>query len=216
MEKICEYCGKTFDVSNTKHGRSKRFCGASCSAKWRVGKYGIPQKSEEAKAKASKRLHDRWQDLDFRAKKIQAMKDHNPVYMDGVIEKAHRTRLKNGSYTNNFKYGNGKLSEHEEKVKALVEHHGFYYNYAIPTKIARDAFPQDNFSVNYKPDFVNLATKLCIEVDGNNHTKKEQIELDKKKEKCLSYLGFTIVRFTHEQIDNGDFEKWLNSYLNDN
>lgn len=216
MEKTCEYCGKSFEVPNTKHGRSKRFCGTSCSAKWRVSKYGIPEKSEQAKIKASKRLHDMWQDPNFRAKKTQAMINHNPVYMNGVVEKAHQTRLKNGSYINNFKCGNGKISEHEAKVKTLVEQHGFYYNYAIPTKIARDAFPQDHFSVNYKPDFVNLTTKLCIEVDGTNHKKKEQIEVDKKKEKCLSYLGFTIVRFTHEQIDNGDFEKWLNLYLKDN
>ena len=216
MDKVCEYCGKPFSVPNTKHGRSRRFCGTSCSAKWRISKYGIPPKSEQAKDRASKRLHERWQDPEFRTKRIQAMKDHNPVYMDGVIEKAHQTRLKNGSYTNNFRYGNGKVSEHEAKVKTLLEHHGFYYNYAIPTKIARDAFPKEKFSVNYKPDFVNLTTKVCIEVDGDNHKKKEQIEKDRKKEKCLSYLGFIVVRFTHDQIDNGDFEKWLNSYLKNN
>lgn len=212
MKKICEYCGNYFETSDSVHGKRKRFCNTSCSAKWRVSKIGMPEITEEMKKNAADTLRNRWKDPEFRRKKTQWMKDHNPVYIDGVVEKAHQTRLKNGSYTNNFKYGNGKVSEYELKVMQMLKDCGFYYNYAISTKLARDAFPQEHFAVNYKPDFVNLVDRLCIEIDGNNHENSKQQDTDKKKERCLKFLGFTTIRFTHEQVDNGDFEKWLNLY----
>ena len=215
MIKICEFCGKSFEVSDDKHGQRKRFCNTSCSAKWRNKTFGPNLISEETKRKNAQILRDRWKDVEFRKKKIEYMKNYNPTYIPGVIEKSNKTKLQRGHLPNNFKYGNGKISEYEMLVYNDLIQAGFYYNYAINTKLARDTFPDRHYAKSYKPDFTNTLKKLCIEIDGRNHTLPEQIKLDKKKEECLEFLGFKTVRFTHEQIKKGEFKKWLNSFLNE-
>ena len=211
MIKICEFCGKEFEVSNNKHGQQKRFCNTSCSAKWRNKTFGPNLISEETKRKNAKILSDRWKDPEFRKKKTDYMRNHNPVYIPGVVEKSNKTKLQRGNLPNNYKYGNGKLSEYEFLVYDDLIAAGFYYNYAINTKLARDAFPENHYPYCYKSDFTNIIDKLCIEIDGPNHVHTK--ELDMKKEECLQFLGFTVIRFTHEQIDKGEFKEWLNSYL---
>lgn len=202
MKKICEYCGKEFEVEDSIHGRKRRFCNTSCSAKWRNKTFGPNKLSEEAKKQASAHMKELWKNAEFRSKKIEYMHTNNPVYMDGIVEKAKETRLKNGSYYNNFKYGNGKISPHEQILYDFLLDLGFYYNYAISTKLARDAFPNEKYPCGYKPDFVNIKKKLCIEIDGNDHFKKK--DLDNKKDACLNFLGFTVIRYTHEQLDNNE------------
>lgn len=208
--KFCEYCHKEFTPKDMR----QRFCGNSCSAKWRVQTFGCPKHipTEEEREKARQFLKNKWKEPEFRNKKTEYMKNHNPVYMPGVIDKAKKTRLCNGPYPNNFKYGNGKISKYEQLVFEDLVGLGFYYNYCINTKLARDAFPERHYSNGYKPDFVNIEHHLCIEIDGIDHTQKHIQKLDRKKEECLNFLGFTTIRFTHEQIDKGEFKKWLNSY----
>lgn len=209
MTKECEWCGKEFKVES----RSKqRFCSTSCSALWRNSALGSNKMSEEAKQKMSKALKNRWKDAEFRKNNYIRMTENNPVHMNGVIEKAVSTRLKNGSYRNNYKYGNGKISEYEQKYFDKFTKLGFVYNFAIPTKVAKRAFPEDRFADNYKPDFVNLKSKVCVEIDGKTHESAEQKKLDAKKDKCLKFLGFTVVRFSHNDIDAGKLEEWLNKW----
>ena len=155
--------------------------------------------------KLSKLLKAKWNEESFRTNNYIRMTTNNPAYNEDVVERANQTRLKNGSYRNNYKYGNGKISYYEQQVMQYLLDKGFYYNYAIPTKIARHAFPDKHYAVNYKPDFVNLQYKICIEIDGHTHDSEEAKKLDAKKTECLNFLGFTVYRFTHKQIDNGQF-----------
>ena len=76
------------------------------------------------------------------------------------------------------------------------------YNYAINTKDARLAFPGSHYPNSYKPDFTNTLLRLCIEVDGDDHKKKKKHLLDMKKDKCLDYLGYKVLRYSHEEIDD--------------
>lgn len=211
MIKYCEFCGKSFEIPNTVHGKRKRFCNTSCSAKWRIKTYGVNSPSEEGRKQLSDKLKKKWDDPSFRENNYKRMTTNNPVYQDGVIDKIRQTRLINGSYTNNFKYGNGKISPSEQLAYNLLIPLGYYYNYAIPTKIFRDAYPTISVPNSYKPDFVHLIKKVCIEIDGKNHNKNTQQILDNKKEECLQYLGFTVIRFTNDEVEKGELKKWLNS-----
>lgn len=211
MHRNCEYCNALFEVK--KDQPNQRFCNTSCSAKWRNATYGNGKPSEEALKRRSEALKARWRDPEFRDNVVTRMKSSNPVYMPGVVEKANQTRLKNGSYHNNFRYGNGKISPYEKVIFDKLSDLGFYYNYPIPTQTARDAFPEKRYPTAYKPDFVNLKEKLCIEIDGHGHESHKEKQVDAKKEECLKFLGFTTIRFTHEEIDNGGFDTWLSSYL---
>ena len=49
---------------------------------------------------------------------------------------------------------------------------------------------------------MNLELKLCVEIDGSTHRTKLGKDLDRKKEECLSMLGYTVIRFTNEQVLN--------------
>src|SRR6185295_3930097 len=53
---------------------------------------------------------------------------------------------------------------------------------------------------NFIADFVSLKKKLIVEVDGGIHL--NQIEEDKAREEVLQEFGFTIIRFTNEEVLN--------------
>ena len=55
----------------------------------------------------------------------------------------------------------------------------------------------------YIADFICIEKRIIIEVDGDIHLKKENIEKDKERERILKILGYDIIRFTNrEVIDN--------------
>ena len=49
-------------------------------------------------------------------------------------------------------------------------------------------------------DFVSLETKLVIEVDGKIHLDKKEYDAERTKE--LESVGFSVIRFTNEEITN--------------
>lgn len=53
---------------------------------------------------------------------------------------------------------------------------------------------------DYIVDFVSLYEKLVIEVDGGYHAEREQQEDDAVRTDNLQKLGFTVIRFTNEQV----------------
>lgn len=205
----CEFCGKQFETDDSKHGQRKRFCNTSCSAKWRNKTFGANVPGEEARKQNSKRLHEKWLDPEFRSANIERMKNNNPVYMEGVVDKAKATRVANGGYENYFKFGNGRISKYEEIAYDYLKDMDFKYNFAIGLKDMIEKYPNRHYPKNYKPDFTNLDYKICIEIDGPNH--KHTKSLDDKKDECLIELGYKVFRFTHEQIDNGEFYKGVDS-----
>jgi very-short-patch-repair endonuclease len=53
---------------------------------------------------------------------------------------------------------------------------------------------------NFVADFACLQKGLIVEVDGGYHDNQEQQELDKHRTEVLEQKGFTILRFTNEEI----------------
>lgn len=209
ISKICPVCGKMLMIN---HLSTQTFCSRKCGCKGRKNPSTHNVTPEGLIAKR-KNMEDKWNDPTFRAKVIDRMKNNNPSKNSEVVAKI-KEKLK-GRYSNNFRYGNGKISPYEQKVSDKLVPLGFVYNYAISTKQAREQFPDMNYAHSYKPDFVNLTDKLCIEVDGSDHETPFQQELDRKKESCLKFLGYSVIRFTHRDIDEGRFDKWLDSYQKD-
>lgn len=54
----------------------------------------------------------------------------------------------------------------------------------------------------YIADFVCLAKRLVIEVDGGYHNTAEAIEYDKQRTAFLNKAGFEVIRFTNEETIN--------------
>ncbi len=54
--------------------------------------------------------------------------------------------------------------------------------------------------LNYIADFLCKERKLIIEVDGFTHEWEEQWKLDVERQRRLEDLGFTVLRFTDDEV----------------
>jgi very-short-patch-repair endonuclease len=54
--------------------------------------------------------------------------------------------------------------------------------------------------LNFIADFMCKELSLVIEVDGNYHTWEETVEKDKIKTRAIEEAGFTLLRFTDEDV----------------
>ena len=61
-------------------------------------------------------------------------------------------------------------------------------------------FRRQHVIVDYIADFVCLERRLVIEVDGGYHSQPLQIESDEYRTLRLTKIGFSVLRFTNEQI----------------
>ena len=52
----------------------------------------------------------------------------------------------------------------------------------------------------YIPDFVCLNFRLIIEIDGGYHLESEQIIKDEERTAYLSSIGYTVLRFTNDEV----------------
>ena len=61
-------------------------------------------------------------------------------------------------------------------------------------------FRRQHIIGDYIVDFVDLATGLVVEVDGGYHTEQEQRELDAQRTGFLQRHGYTVIRFTNDEV----------------
>ena len=54
--------------------------------------------------------------------------------------------------------------------------------------------------LEYIADFMCKQLKLIIEVDGITHLWEETIEKDRRKDEALNAAGFTVLRFTDNEV----------------
>ena len=71
---------------------------------------------------------------------------------------------------------------------------------ALRNKQLGDKFRRQHVIGNFIADFISLSSKLVIEVDGEYHNEPEQIEADRLRTKFLNETGFTVLRFTNEEV----------------
>src|SRR5215204_4563197 len=62
--------------------------------------------------------------------------------------------------------------------------------------------PSSKLTLKYIADFICLELMLVIEVDGITHHWEETILKDKKKQADLEAAGFTVLRFTDDEVLN--------------
>ena len=65
----------------------------------------------------------------------------------------------------------------------------------------------------YIADFMCKELMLIIEVDGSIHEQEEILKKDKERQKALEEAGFTVIRFTNEEVLTNI--QWVSSYLED-
>ena len=63
-------------------------------------------------------------------------------------------------------------------------------------------FRRQHIVGEYITDFINLKHKLIIEIDGKYHQEVEQVKKDAQRTQYLKQKGYTVIRFTNEEVFN--------------
>ncbi len=194
----CLQCGKGFTCMKRL---STKFCNQSCAARWRNAQPGFMDKfktkeyAERSKANLMKWRKENPQEYQEYISRIsQRMKDNNPSFRPEIIEKAKSTKAIRGSLHiwKGERGGNGKLTVPQILLSSSL---------GWETEVVISLGPrQSGYPTCYKVDIGNPILKMAIEVDGDCHNSNHMRSLDKKKEEKLKELGWTVLRFTNQEV----------------
>ena len=76
----------------------------------------------------------------------------------------------------------------------------FLWNYLKSSKLEGRKFRRQHSIQRYIVDFYCPSEKLIVELDGQVHFNSNAEEYDRKREKDLEALGFTIIRFENKMV----------------
>ena len=116
----------------------------------------------------------------------------------------------------NHKY-NKDLRPYANKLrKEMTKAEACLWKYVLKAKQLNGyPFRRQRPVLNYIADFMCLELKLIIEVDGITHHWEETILKDRKKQNDLEVAGFTVLRFTDDEVLNdikavqASLEDWI-------
>lgn len=188
----CEWCGMPF-----QREKAQRFCGQSCSAKWRmsrpdfVARLHTPKRAEACR-QVMLRLHRNPEAM----KKLRQylLSDRNPFRNPATRPEIRRRAIQRlaASGFATLTGGNGKGPTRPQLL--LASSLGWPMEHCVPTGGLR------GYPSHYKLDIANPEQRIAIEVDGHSrHSKKVQAK-DLKKTRLLESQGWTVLRFWNEEI----------------
>jgi hypothetical protein len=134
------------------------------------------------------------------------MKTRNPMRLPESRAKMSAT-LQAIGHAPKLRGGNGRPpTEAERTLFAMFASIGFE-----PQVNIRTGYGPGNgvYPTVYKPDMGNWALKIALEADGSSHTSHERRAQDVKKDAFLRGLGWTVLRFSNEQILKRPTEVWM-------
>ncbi len=106
--------------------------------------------------------------------------------------------------TNNYAY-NKRLQPFANKLrKEMTKAEACLWKYALRASMMKGyQFRRQRPVLTYIADFMCKELKLIIEVDGITHHWEETYNKDVKKENALQEAGFTVLRFTDDEVLKG-------------
>jgi hypothetical protein len=179
----CSECGKTFE-------RTARKAQDDASRERKTGMKPRAWCSKDCKKAGWKKLYIRTEN--HRRQLSERLTDHNPMKNDLVRAKV-RARLAAIGHRPRVRGGNGHGQTIPERLLGLALGIG---PVVVPTGMARGT----GYPTNYKLDLGYPDLKIGIEVDGASHSALERQEQDRKKEQFLASLGWTVLRFSNEDV----------------
>ncbi len=102
-------------------------------------------------------------------------------------------------------YGyNKKLQPYANKLrKRMTKAEACLWKYGLRARQRQGyQFRRQRPVLHFIADFLCLPLKLVIEVDGITHQWEETIRKDKRKDEVLQQAGFTVLRFTDDEVLN--------------
>ena len=121
----------------------------------------------------------------------------------------------NHNYNKNLQPNANRLRKEMTKAEACL------WKYILSAKQLRGyQFRRQRPILKYVADFVCLELMLIIEVDGLSHHWEETMIKDRRKQSDLEAAGFTILRFTDEEVLNNikivheELQNWIDDKVN--
>jgi very-short-patch-repair endonuclease len=114
----------------------------------------------------------------------------------------------NHFYNKNLQPYANRLRKEMTKAEACL------WKYVLRASKMKDyPFRRQRPVLNYIADFMCKELMLIVEVDGSIHELEEVIRNDIVRQQALEEAGFTVLRFTNEEVLTNI--KWVHSYLED-
>ena len=107
-----------------------------------------------------------------------------------------------GEYSNH--HYNKNLQPHANRLrKEMTKAEACLWKYVLRAgKMKGFQFRRQRPVLNYIADFMCKELMLVVEVDGITHQFEEVIKNDKVRQKVLETAGFTVIRFTDDEVLN--------------
>ena len=99
---------------------------------------------------------------------------------------------------------NKKLQPYANRLrKKMTKAEACLWKYVLrASKMKNFQFRRQRTVLNYIADFMCKELMLIIEVDGITHHSEEAIKKDGTRQKVLESAGFTVLRFSDEEVFN--------------
>jgi hypothetical protein len=192
VQLMCEWCGISF-----RREKRQKFCGKSCSAKWRMSRPDFVKRLQtprriEACRQAMLRLRRNPEAMGKLRDYLLSDRNpfRNPVTRPQVQQKANQSLAASGFAMLNG--GNGTGPTKPQLLLATLL--GWPMEHVVPT----GGLP--GYPSHYKLDLANPGQKIAIEVDGLSHGSKRVQAKDIKKMRFLEARGWTVLRFKNAEV----------------
>jgi very-short-patch-repair endonuclease len=120
------------------------------------------------------------------------MRAHNPMMDEATRTKMSMT-LKEIGHGPKRRGGNGRGPTVPQAELARLT--GLAIEHAIQTKVPRG----QGYPTCYKVDLADVDLCLAVEIDGATHSGKQKA-IDAKKDAFLASCGWTVLRFSNEEV----------------
>jgi hypothetical protein len=193
ITKQCENCMKSFSYLMTSQAneikRPRRYCSVRC-------KMTAQRANPVSEAKYLASMQPTWDNHPMKGRPNPAAAERmkGRRLSDETREKVSRG-LKAIGHKPPIRGGNGHLTVPQI---LLANRTGMVTELAIRTKPIRHLM--ENLAKHYKADLADPARMLVVEVDGSTHSSAKAKVLDAKKDKALSLLGWSVLRFSNREV----------------
>jgi very-short-patch-repair endonuclease len=124
--------------------------------------------------------------------------------------------MQSASATNNYHYNKNLKQYASELRNNATKAESCLWKYILRSgKLKNHKFRRQRPVLNYIADFMCLELMLIIEVDGFSHLIEEVIKKDQQRQKDLENIGFTVLRFTDNEVlkDLANVERVLEGFV---